>query len=85
MVVIQEMCGRIGMVSGSGLAGVIKKYHSKKLLFFAVTLLVIANIINIGADLGIIAASLQVIFGYDFYRWLIITGMLIISMQIGEI
>lgn len=82
MIVIQEMCGRIGMVSGRGLAGVIKKYHSKKLLFFAVTLLAVANIINIGADLGIIAASFQMIFGFGFYRWLLITGLLIIFMQI---
>lgn len=82
MIVVQEMCGRIGMVSGRGLAGVIKKYHSKKLLFFAVTLLAVANIINIGADLGIIAASFQMIFGFGFYRWLLITGLLIISMQI---
>ena len=38
MVAIQEMCGRIGMASGRGLAGVIKKYYSKRLLFMAVSL-----------------------------------------------
>lgn len=82
MVAIQEMCGRIGMASGSGLAGVIKKYHSKKLLFITVSLLAIANIINIGADLGIIAASMQMIFGLNFFWWLIFVGILIISMEI---
>ncbi|HEX7561168.1 MAG TPA: divalent metal cation transporter, partial [Candidatus Humimicrobiaceae bacterium] len=37
---VQEMCGRIGMTSGMGLAGVIKKFYSKKLLYFSVTLLI---------------------------------------------
>src|SRR3989344_5312568 len=48
MTAIQEMCGRIGMVSGMGLSGVIKKYYSKKLLISATLLLLIANTINIG-------------------------------------
>jgi NRAMP (natural resistance-associated macrophage protein)-like metal ion transporter len=82
MVAIQEMCGRIGMASGRGLAGVIKKYHSKKLLFMAVSLLAVANVINIGADLGIIAASIQMIFGLNFFGWLIFAGILIIAMEI---
>jgi NRAMP (natural resistance-associated macrophage protein)-like metal ion transporter len=82
MVAIQEMCGRIGMASGRGLAGVIRKYHSKRLLFMSVSLLAIANIINIGADLGIIAASMQMIFGLKFYWWLIFVGILIILMEI---
>jgi Mn2+/Fe2+ NRAMP family transporter len=82
MVAIQEMCGRIGMASGRGLAGVIKKYHSKRLLFMAVSLLAVANIINIGADLGIIAASMQMIFGLNFFGWLVFVGVLIILMEI---
>lgn len=82
MVAIQEMCGRIGMVSGKGLAGVIKKYHSKRLLFMSVSLLAVANIINIGADLGIMAASMQMLFGLNFFGWLIFTGVLIILMEI---
>jgi Mn2+/Fe2+ NRAMP family transporter len=82
MVAVQEMCGRIGMVSGRGLAGVIKKYHSKRLLFVSVSLLTIANIINIGADLGIIAASLRMIFGLNIFMWMIGVGALIVSMEI---
>lgn len=82
MVAIQEMCGRIGMVSGRGLAGVIKKYHSKRLLFMSVSLLAIANIINIGADLGIMAASMEMLFGLNFFGWLMFTGVLIILMEI---
>jgi len=82
MVTIQEMCGRIGMVSGRGLAGSIKKYYSKKLLFFAVTLLLIANTINIGSDLGIMAASLQMILGLPFLLWLIIVTIFTVALEI---
>ncbi|MCJ7829640.1 divalent metal cation transporter [Patescibacteria group bacterium] len=82
MVAIQEMCGRIGMCSGMGLAGVIKKFYSKKLLFFAVSLLLVANIVNIGADLGIMAASLKMILGLPFLFWLIVITILSISLEI---
>ena len=82
MVTIQEMCGRIGMASGRGLAGVIKKYHSKRLLFMAVSLLAIANTINIGADLGIMAASMQMLFGLNFFGWLIFVGVVAVLMEI---
>lgn len=83
MIAIQEMCGRIGMVSGKGLAGVIKQFHSKKILYFAVALLAVANIINIGADLGIIAASIQMLYGFNFYYWLAIVAIGIILMEIA--
>lgn len=82
MIAIQEMCGRVGMVTGSGLAAVIKKFHSKWLMLFAVSLLVIANTINIGADLGIIADSLKMLFGLPFYFWLGITALAIIVLEI---
>ena len=62
MVVIQEMCARIGLVTGSGLAGVIKKRYSKNILYPIVTLLLIANTINIGADIGAISASIKLVF-----------------------
>jgi NRAMP (natural resistance-associated macrophage protein)-like metal ion transporter len=79
MIVIQQMCGRIGMVTGKGLAGVIHANYSKKVLYFAVSLLVIANTINIGADLGAMAASAQMLIGLPFLFWLcLITGLIIV-------
>ena len=71
MAAIQEMCGRIGVVTGKGLAGVIKKNYSKKILYFSVVILLIANIINIGADLGAMASSGQLVFGVSFIWWLL--------------
>ncbi len=60
-IAVQEMCGRIGLVTGEGIAGVVRKHYNRPLLYGAVGLLVIANTINIGADLGAMAASVQVI------------------------
>jgi NRAMP (natural resistance-associated macrophage protein)-like metal ion transporter len=79
MIVIQQMCGRIGMVTGKGLAGVILEHYSKKVLYVSVLLLVIANTINIGADLGAMASSAQMLIGLPFFLWLIlITGSIIV-------
>jgi len=55
MVVIQEMCGRIGLFTGKGLEGVIKIHYSKPILYVAISMLVITNTVNIGADLGAMA------------------------------
>lgn len=82
MIAIQEMCGRLGMVTGMGLAGIIKKHSTKKILYSAVTLLTVANIINIGADLGIMAASIQMLLGFPFYYWLIVVAIFVIWMEI---
>lgn len=61
MTAMQETCGRIGMVTGTGLSGVIKKHYSKKILYAAVFLLLFANTVNIGADLGAMAAAVQLL------------------------
>lgn len=66
MVAVQEMCARIGMVTGKGLAGVIKSNHSRTVLLATVTLLGIANIINIGADLGAMGQAVSMISPFSF-------------------
>lgn len=82
MAAIQEMCGRIGMVTGKGLAGVIKKNYSKKILYVAVFILLIANTINIGADLGAMASSGQLVFGISFIYWLLGITVLTLVLEI---
>src|SRR5512135_3175603 len=52
MAAVQIMCARLGMVTGRGLAGVIRSHYSRKVLWGSCALLVIANTVNIGADLG---------------------------------
>ena len=61
MYTVQEMCGRIGLVTGSGLGQVIKNKYSKKIMLPLAALLLIANTINIGADLGAMAAALRLL------------------------
>lgn len=61
MGVVQEMCARIGLVTGRGLAGNIRLHYSKKILYTCALLLFIANAINIGADLGAMAKAVQLL------------------------
>jgi len=60
--VIVGICARIGIVTGSGLTSIISRKYSKKIALPIVSLLLIANIINIGADLGAISASFELLF-----------------------
>ena len=61
LVAVQESCARIGAVTGKGLAAVIKENYNRKLLYIAVSLVVVANTINIGSDLGAMAAAMNLI------------------------
>jgi NRAMP (natural resistance-associated macrophage protein)-like metal ion transporter len=61
MAVVQEMCARIGIIKGEGLAFVIKKKYSKKVVLPIASLLLIANTINIGADIGAMGASIRLL------------------------
>lgn len=83
MTFIQEMCGRIGMVTGKGLATVIRDNYARPILFGSVFLLFIANAINVGSDLGAMAASGQLLFGVPFIVWLIGLTVLIIFLEIA--
>ena len=61
ILIVQEMCARIGLVTGSGLAAVIKKKYPRKVVLTIASLIIIANTINIGADIGAMAASIKLL------------------------
>jgi NRAMP (natural resistance-associated macrophage protein)-like metal ion transporter len=61
MAAIQFICAKIGMVSGMGLAGVLKRHYPRWTLYPAVLGLAIANTINAGADVGAIAAGINLL------------------------
>lgn len=69
MIVIQEISGRIGLVTGRGLSRVIAEHYNRWLMYFAVLCLVFANVVNIGADIGGMAASAQLFVDLPF-AWL---------------
>src|SRR6478735_9270563 len=52
IIAIQESCARIGAVTGKGIAAVVRDHFNKYVLYFIVFCLIVANTINIGADLG---------------------------------
>ncbi len=82
MYFVQEMCGRIGMVTGKGLSRVLKENYSKKLLWFCVAILLIANTVNVGADLGAMAASGQLVIGLPYWAWLVIITAITLILQV---
>ncbi len=61
LAVVQEMCARIGLVTGRGLAANIRKHYSARSLYLVTTLLFFANVLNIAADLGAMAAATQLL------------------------
>src|SRR5689334_25364927 len=80
MVSVQLMCARLGMVTGRGLAGVVRRRYSPAVLWGACGLLVVANVFNIGADLGGMAEATEMVTGLDS-RWLVpIYAALIVSL-----
>jgi len=69
MATVQEMCARLGIVTGRGLAANIRRYFPKPVLYLSTALLFTANTLNIGADLGAMAKATQLLnphlnFGY---------------------
>src|SRR5580704_6248326 len=69
MVVIQTMFGRLGMVTGRGLSGVVRRRYSKWVLWGACALLIVANVANIAADLGGMADAMHMLTGVSALVW----------------
>jgi NRAMP (natural resistance-associated macrophage protein)-like metal ion transporter len=63
MIAIQEICARIGRVTGVGIAANMRKHYPKPLLYGIVLLLCLANIFNLGADIGAMGAAGQLLLG----------------------
>jgi NRAMP (natural resistance-associated macrophage protein)-like metal ion transporter len=63
MCAIQEISARIGRVTGRGIAGNLKRHYPAPVVYSIVFLLVVANVINLGADLGAMGAGLKLLIG----------------------
>lgn len=82
LLAVQESCSRIGAVTGRGLAAVIKENYSRKLLYMSVLLVVIANTINIGADLGAMAATTQLFVNVPFALLAVFYAVVVILLVV---
>jgi NRAMP (natural resistance-associated macrophage protein)-like metal ion transporter len=80
MAAIQLMCARLGMVTGCGLASVIRARYSRWVLWFACALVIVANVFNIGADLGGMGDAMQMITGVRAYFWTPFFAALILGL-----
>jgi NRAMP (natural resistance-associated macrophage protein)-like metal ion transporter len=80
MAAIQLMCARLGMVTGCGLASVIRTRYSRWVLWFACALVIVANVFNIGADLGGMGDATQMITGVRAYFWTPFFAVLILGL-----
>lgn len=81
MAVVQEMCARIGLVTGRGLAANIRQYYPKWVLYIATLLLFSANTLNIGANLGAMAQATQLLFPKVSFTALIL-GFTILTLAL---
>jgi NRAMP (natural resistance-associated macrophage protein)-like metal ion transporter len=82
MAVVQGMCARIGMVSGVGLAAVMRKLFPRWLAFVLALLVIVANTFNVGADLAGMAASAHMVAGLPVIVWVIVFGAALTIAQI---
>src|SRR5262249_48112532 len=80
MTSVQLMCARLGLVSGQGLAGVIRQRYSHWVLWISCALLAIANTINIGADFAGMAEATEMMTGVRSFLWLPIYASLILVL-----
>ena len=80
MVSVQLMCARLGMVTGKGLAGVVRARYPRSVLWGACSLLIVANVVNIGADLGGMAEATELVTGLNHRVLIPVYGALIVLL-----
>lgn len=82
MIAVQECCARIGSVTGQGLVKVTSRIYSKKTVYGVVFLVVIANVINIGADIAAIGSALNLFIPLPVIVLSTISVLVILALEI---
>ncbi|HSX20901.1 MAG TPA: divalent metal cation transporter [Gammaproteobacteria bacterium] len=82
LLAIQEACARIGAVTGKGITAVVKQNYNKKLLYAVVGLVLFANTLNIGADIGAMAEAARLIVPINFFTLTIIFTAITLVLEI---
>lgn len=81
MTVIQDVSAQIGSVTGRGIAANLRRHYPRPLLWSAVLLLLVANIINLGADLSAMGAVVEMLVGGDVAAYTIGAGLLCVLLE----
>lgn len=82
MVAIQVISARIGRTTGHGIAGVLRRHYPNWLLQWVVVLLLIANVINLGADLGAMADAMNLLLPGPKWLYVLFFSAICIAMQL---
>ena len=86
LVSIQMICARIGAVTGHGIAHNLRRHYPRPVLMLAVALLLIANTINLGADLGAMAAALNLLvpryWGIPVFVYVVAFGVVAVVLEV---
>jgi NRAMP (natural resistance-associated macrophage protein)-like metal ion transporter len=82
LLAVQEACARIGAVTGRGLAGVIKDQYPRPVLLGVVALVVVANTINIGADIGAVAEGAALVVAAPLWLYAVLTTLVVVLLEI---
>ncbi|WP_293838374.1 divalent metal cation transporter [Sphingopyxis sp.] len=83
MVAIQQIAAEIGRVTGAGIARNLRRHYPRPLLWMVVSLLLAANIINLGADLSAMGAALALLAGGSSGFYTLLFGILCIVLEVG--
>ena len=82
MTVIQDVAAQIGSVTGRGIAANLRRHYPRPLLWSAVSLLLFANIVNLGADLSAMGAVMQMLVGGEVVAYTLGFGLLCVLLEI---
>jgi NRAMP (natural resistance-associated macrophage protein)-like metal ion transporter len=82
MATIQEVCARVGRVTGSGISANLRRCYPKWLLHGVVSLLLIANIFNLGADIGAMGAAAQLLLPARTWIYILLFGFASLVLQV---
>ena len=82
MAAIQEICGRLGRITGMGVTANLRKSYPKSLVGFLVLLLCVANVFNLGADISAMAAAMQMVAGGKPEAYAVMFGVISLPLQV---
>lgn len=82
MVAIQEVAAQIGRVTGAGIARNLRRHYPRPLLVLMVGLLLVANIVNLGADLAAMGAAVGLLIGGPLWLYTLLFGAFCVIVEI---